>query len=466
MSSTSIPGLDKTWQVFGLPEELCEASATLRRLIKLDHALSETSPLKKRSKIQEDVKKIWQETLENRPQNDQISDHVLATKTITNIRDKYNPFLENFYSWCFSLNPSLDESVPLFIRDLKSTPTCPLVRAQRGFKGPTFLVSFSSYTASAMENHQAYVMKWTGWNEICSNKIYAFFSCYEKDISCGFLVPPSIGIDFEKHLHQSSDGKLTILSSDDCSTIRENFIDVTEIHNLNRVSIENKQLMLSKRIQGANLIDFIITQYSDLSKLEKEKIFKRFGRLALLDVILGNLDRIVQIDRKEGKYDLRHMEVNLGNVMIRSSVDQPPKVYAIDNELDSHLIFSDSDRKSYLHFLQNLFSSKDRGSSALMQSIIPSFISALHSQVDDLEGNLTEARKKLKVFEEDLLIVGEESIRQGIKEMDLWLQNTLIPNWEADQTNALKQSIIDVLPELFSAIDERIKLFQQLKEIQ
>jgi len=448
------------------PEHLCRSGKTLLRLTKLDNALS----LKRnREQVISELANIWrtaQKTL-SISLNDalQLSDKKLQL---------LGPRIHAIYI------PELKESITIeafhktlrrFFKDTYSLTISPLKKSHRGNKGPTFLVSYSRPDHSFQTTKLHYfVLKWTDWNEVCCNRLYgAFLSNFSgKAPNNSLCTPLTANIDFSCNIYEKADGSQIQLSLDLSNELNETFLAIAraKMHVPDEMP-KDKQIMLSERIQGENLFDFARTKYPFLSEEQKKSIFHRLGEIAMLDVVMGNLDRLVQIMGDGEEYQLDNFEANLGNVMVywTKQEEEPPLLYAIDNGIDLDLIHSTAHKKQYLMFLQTLFQDPEM-EKTLACNLKETMQSALRTQADDVsEGNTIEIRKELELFTQDVNSLGEEMLATGFVAMASKLSSILIPKWEEEEAIALKQHLAWTYPELLEAIDERLNIFKQTRKI-
>ena len=217
------------------------------------------------------------------------------------IQEYYEPLLREIHTI---------EDLRLFaqqtIANIVLMSASPIVLSNRGIKGPTFLVSFLK---DQPHPHQACVIKWMDSDEFVSNCVYKKLAkCPATDSEAlhdhGFDVPISAELDFNSSVFEGSDGTHETLGSSDKERLESIFQEITQ-HRDPSHRVHSRQLLLCERIKGANLFDFAHAEYLSLSLEEKKKLFIRMGRLALLDVIVGNLDRLIQISDWDGSSNSR-----------------------------------------------------------------------------------------------------------------------------------------------------------------
>jgi hypothetical protein len=452
---------------------------TLLRIVKIDSALPSTyigkgvssvELKKQRDKVLLQVSALWEETVKK------LSESFLAASTFFNKKlQRLSPKVSRLYESGLILKSEEDviRLSNLFQRDKPSVLVSPIKNSNRGNKGPTFLVSYSRNYLDELSNKlvmNSYIIKWTGWNEFLCNRIYdAFSKNFEEDAkySYGFYVPKAAEIDFERRVHEKPEGTQVLMEERTSDELEGTFSEISHISNPD-VSPKNRQVMLSERIWGENLLDFAISKYKSLTMEQKEKLFTRLAELAMLDIFMGNLDRIIQIYfNSSGEYVLADLETNLGNVMVygipKREVDL--KNYAIDNEIDMDLIFDPEKKAKYIGFLKSILSNPDFYD-ILVNNMVASIRYALNSQLDDaLDGYdhslIEEVRANIDLFKTDIKEIAPEFFKLGLGTMKLWLKEDLIPSW--NKAEILKNQVEENLPLLVSSIDERLQLLMKME---
>ncbi len=432
-----------TIKIFGSTTEVNQASNTLLRLAELDSVL-----LLNRAKTLELFANLWTE-VEEKLAHSFTAAHTIFVQNLPRLGRTIHQIYKEKVS-TISKPEEISQCLRQMQKDISAVIIPPCRQSFRGNKGPTLLVHYQR------NKSHSYVLKWTDELEVRCNWLYhAFATNFNHDSHLnpisGFQVPTLSSINFETKIHELPSGDKNLLTPEICSKLQKKFLRITEIYHGDPIS--KNVLMLSQRIDGENLFDFIQTRYRLLTPDYRKKFFNRLGRLGMLDVVAGNLDRLVQIyiDR-DGEYTLQDLEANLGNVMVVWSKDDEsaPLLFAIDNGVDSKLVSNDTERKKYLSFLQKLFSSSNL-EELLAQNMLTTFQNAIKTQIDDMStGNVVELRQQFELFSKELVSIGYPAFRQGIEEMHFHLYATLIPGWEKE---ALALSIH---PQLLEAINERM----------
>lgn len=223
----------------------------------------------------------------------------------------------------------LQKCVSKLQKDTISLPTFMLQKTDQGQNGPTHLVSYTRTSKNHLPAVRSYVVKWSNWNEICTSKLY-------DAISYPFAVPSISVLDFEKP-----------------TPLKQSFLDIVGESN----QTQDTQLMLMEKVNGSNFIDFAKTKYQYLSEEEKRDLFQKMGQLAMLDLMIGNTDRLIQAyyHTDEEQYRLEDVSANLGNLMIEwfPKEGKLPKLYAIDNGVKPELITDETEKAAYIQFIQD-----------------------------------------------------------------------------------------------------------------
>jgi len=202
-----------------------------------------------------------------------------------------------------------------------------------GLNGPTLIVNLLRDNGQPPEKWvKRFVVKWSPQSEFESTIALRALLSITNNAFC--RVPPACFLDLQKRQCIEMNGTVRALSDERFQKIESNF---AKIRSYNNCSPSNSSsIMLSRKIQGANLHDFILNRYTMLSRSQKESFFEQLGFLSFIDAIVGNLDRLVQISTDfTGFTSSISAPSNLGNVMVRMPKDENsnPIIYAIDNQI-------------------------------------------------------------------------------------------------------------------------------------
>lgn len=435
------------------------AACRLDCLLRLEQAVIKPGESRKNSiqRVAQKVESLWREFHDRSPEE-------LGRQFVGSLPDVVSCYED------FKLHDTSEISQRI-MRDVASLIVSPMEKSHRGDKGPTFLVAhpFECAPFDQPPQIERYVQKYTHWNELCMNSIYRMFGCLfepeDVDSHGLFIAPASCGLDLQNLQYWTCESKLEKLDSQPAAELSANYERILKQGAPGRKP-EDPHIMLSERIEGENLLYFALTRYAELNEDQKTKLFSHLARIALLDVILGNLDRLVQIYTDDsGNYYLDNelLESNLGNVMFACVGSEAPQMYAIDNCVDDELIKSEEKIERYREFLRELFSQPD-WQGRLIENMQGSLIRACNTQIDDCEGNREKLRKNLLPFVKELQ--SEKAIsdmKDGFEEMAFFLWDDLIPSWM--DAELFRNSITQAYPELCKAVSERLELFISMRPI-
>lgn len=433
------------------PERITRELNKILRITRLAQNLS------KDPTEQEKFRQIWVDSLTDLKEGkvpEAVKGQILA-RLGESVSWIYEPELESLERF--------EDKIRKFAKDLLKITSHPVKKSDRGNKGPTLLVSYPS--ASSM---RAYVLKFSHLNELISNRVYELFGrCLDltKSFSPGFIVPCSARLSLGDNIHESPMRAVHPLSEETSALMRSQLTEIASCVSYKRPK-ETNHILLSERVVGQNLIDFAYTKYNDLTSEQKDKFFERLGRIAVLDLLMGNLDRIAQVDRMgDGSYQLKdNLEVNLGNVMI-SQKEGYFQLYAIDNTLDQELIDDPEAKAAYLRFLNELFRQANPAKN-IANNILQCFKNSLAAQTDDIDTsqesfNLADVRRALEPLQSDLDAIAPQFLELGINSMINWLNETALPKiWVSTEGDSLKSYLVSQYPEYLDAIEERFKAFR------
>lgn len=285
-------------------------------------------------------------------------------------------------------------------------------------------------------------MKWIEPNEFPGNIIYQAFSdiFYRCNLHHSvFVIPRFTVLDFEHNKHYSHTGIGQPLEGE--GEVESHCNEIAKSVGGNP---KTRMVALFEKIRGENLIDFVKTRYEELSVGQRIHLFKLFGRLSMMDLFSGNLDRLIQVDC----FKLETYPCNLGNIMLHWP-DNPggnPFVYAIDNVMD-RVTLEQAD--AYNTFLSDLLREKEFAGK-VSAAMITSIQSSIEGD-DDIHLNAPSVEAFLDDLKEEKYA---RAIEVGLNEMVVWLTQHLIP---VAQAGFPMQGMID--ESLMNVIEQRMKMF-------
>ena len=437
--------------VFGPAPDVVKESKTLLRIVKLHSSVWEDE----RKKYIDELREAWLGCQQKASNPKEAKTYIINKLHRLDIHDIYGAAIEKA-----NTTDELNRCVNKFAKDIDSIMSNPLKRSTRGQKGPTFLVGYSRLDNFNMPQLNCHVIKWTQRNELCCTRIYSVFSSFLNSPS--FTVPNVCAFDFEKNIHELHDATQTRMLPQENQKLMRTFDELAK-QGAPRHKLPDKLIMLCERINGENLFDFALTKYEYLPQDEKVKLFTQLGQIAMLDLLTGNLDRIIQVwfNQRIDTYELMNCEANLGNIMVRWVVSEgiKPVIYAIDNGIQTELVEDAEHIKKYQIFLNTLFSDSQM-KTKLVSNIVESFNHAIATQGDDLSSqNTKQLKMKLKAFSEDINTLGEQCFGAGLDEMSSLLQNTLLPQWNGEQGKPWRDYLSTTYPKLLDAIQLRFNEF-------
>ncbi len=428
--------------------KVLEASSTLLRLAKTHHLLSQHD-LDKRLVIIDKLSVLWKEVIQdNATTYDTIHNRLVTCKESIG-----EPLFQMYVKALNIPNPDVKRLAKQFKKDLTATTlSAPFVLAQTGIEGPTLLIQYWRNTV------HSYVAKISDWEELFSSHVYACLAEGFSDSKLAYNIPKSTGIDLTNGNQLTIHGKAQELDAGVPKKLKEDLLQLLEIH---KREIENEEdkpaLLYFEKVKGENLFDFFRTKYNSLSPQAKIEFFKQIGRLSLLDVVLGHIDRLVQTalreELEEPIHDFDEGQANLGNVMVTwtGNPDECPTIRPIDNGLQA-LNEEERDIK-YLDFIKTLLQDPQKQFKILESKIIQ----AINNRLDNADIDI-----KPEIIE-DISKTSSGAIYSGLLDMIQIFKKELIPSWEhKPETQEFKNQFKSQLPELFYAVEARIQLFKEI----
>ncbi len=327
--------------------------------------------------------------------------------------------LANVYRADFtSSQGSVAERINRLTKDFFSATQFSVKESFLGNDGVLLLRYPRSATDSTSQWTEESVIKWTSPVEAASCDILRIFS----DEIC---VQKASFLDFDQNLIIRSSSKEP-LPQEFAQIIQGNLIS-TRTH-FSQKSLSTQNIMISERLKGANLADLIDNEWSNLTTEHKTTTFNGIGKLALIDLIMGNRDRFTAFDLNTQTLD-DWFVANLGNLMVATgNPENAPTLYAIDNGVqEEHLTIGD-DHVSYNNCLNTLLRTID-WKELVATSIVRSLSKPLESDSVYFEEKRETAQKrnslqpKIEAFKIDLsssttftaLIDGLTSMEESLK---------------------------------------------------
>lgn len=434
----------------------------LSRLAQLDRALPVNST-KERERVLGQISQIWAEAEKQMLISEEAAQKAilkgLSDLNIVGVSELYSPLCQD--------TASIVQKIFAFKGDAAAVSISPLHVSINGLKGPTLLVRYPKDG-----NLESYVLKYTNRNEILSTRLYDAFSSAFSDKSLGFFVPKASSVDLESGVHESMGCTRTHLSPAQMGPFKGALESIQPPKNS-----EDTELMIAERVQGANLLDFGSTKYPHFTEEQKGKFFERLGRLALLDLVIGNTDRLAGVDYYDGSYSLdTALESNLGNVLVEwNGTSESFSLFAIDNGIEEGLS-SGPKRESYRAFLEEILQDPDFDQ-MLAANVMQCMLNGINAQVDEIDLSdfkSTNGDNSIQKIHENLAPLkgalkgkkpfngfwAKDFLAKGIKLMGSWLKNTALSEdglWEdSEKAVSLKKYLSESSKDFLEALEERL----------
>jgi hypothetical protein len=457
------------------PAQTLKQASTLARILELDKACPITSPspiiLQRRQLFIETLSSIGTLGREGASTVGELKDKILTLLNGTMPQGTplipYPKKFQAIYAAEFD-NPSSLEDLQKCARRIGkdafalAAPACSC--SLRSAEGPALLVSYPRPNTKTPDHPKlpSYVLKWALWNEICSHRVYETLSrLFGSGDQCyNFFTPRAIALNLEKRAYQGMDKQTLELDATNFNHLENAFGKILSLTPESERA-EGKDIIIMERIRGANLFDFVKSKYEHLTREHKEKLFTRLGRLAMLDLFMGNNDRLIRnlYNYENACYELEDIESNLGNIVIVWSTvsKEPPAVYAIDNGLDNDLIESPELRSKYLEYLISL-----QQDPQVLQRLTNTLIGAMKNAVEsmleeELEPgeNIHSLREQVAYFSDDLEAMGPAALSLGLKEMYATISKTIVQKWNNQEGEPIRNFLKDNYPAMDQALTER-----------
>jgi hypothetical protein len=356
----------------------------------------------------------------------------------------------------------LDKCIMKLHKDTSSLTTFNLKKTNNGQNGPTYLINYTRPSKkNTLPQLRNYVVKWSNWNEICSLRLYDLI--VQTLFPQIFAIPKTAALDFDKQIHEKGDGDVCALGEVTSAYLKQSFLDIVG----KSIQTDDAQLMLMEKVKGSNLIDFAQTKYQYLTAGEKSDLFQKMGNLAMIDLLIGNTDRLIQTryDANTKEYLLENTTSNLGNLMIDWFPDECkfPTLYAIDNGIKKELISNEIEKVSYNQFIQNLLEDSNKMETLadmMVQSMKNSFHDIAELMAESSKETLTVTRAKFDSIMNDLQNSDAPKVGliNGLKEMSSNFKEVILPFWNSEDALKLKNYLKDNHPPLLDAVSERFQI--------
>lgn len=291
------------------------------------------------------------------------------------------------------------------------------IKAEFGDEGPTFVL-----------NTPDCVLKLTTPQEMAFQILYREF---------GFQAPQSQAIDFIRAI-QFNESTSRDRKIDHVVAVRRNFFNLARACRA-KVNPNKPVLMYSERIRGQNLFDFARFTYMKLSDDQKTEFFRQLGRIAMLDFVSGQFDRLFEVDYYDGNYTIDDLgAANLGNVLVTCDGGSP-RLYPIDNGLDPDLMSNLEERQERAAAFIEAFSKKEASLESLATCIADHLLNAIDRNCDEdqwtkpKEGELPNRNvifKEFARFCSDLKRIAIPAMIEGLREKREDIRKTYVPTFQ------------------------------------
>ncbi|MBS0625526.1 MAG: hypothetical protein JSS32_05705 [Verrucomicrobia bacterium] len=355
-----------------------------------------------------------------------------------------------------------------FMKAIPSLAANPVRKSNRGLMGPTLLVNYPRVSANQSEQH-AQAIKWTEYAEYGTNQIYTAFAEIFRRVgikhSC-YHVPPSTGLDFVGKVQRAGSDKEFSLNG--FEQVEEQLKGIAKScdKDLDTAGLTHFVTM-TQFVNGENMFDFIDSgKFAQMNEPQKINFFRQIGRLAMMDLLLGNGDRFFKLALDDGKWIFDRMaDTNFGNAMVNwnpdTNKDENAAIFAIDNLVDPFLTHPEQgqeNQKKYCDFIKGLLSNPD-----FVRVLSDEMFKMIQNALTSADSRGTEAQERQKeAFLKDLSGFGMREIGQGIAEMDTWLEKALIPEWEKEY-QPLHKAIDASCSPLMKAVNGQIETYKTVR---
>jgi len=359
-----------------------------------------------------------------------------------------------------TLQGNIDRRINRLTKDVFSAVHLSVQESFRGNDGVLLLSHTRGGASTASAWVETSVIKWTNPLETASCEFLKLFLN-------GIYVPKASIFDFDRKCMIREDRSLS-MSNDFSDVIQRNLNSIRAEYSHKEMGKAN--IMISERVSGANLTDFIVNNYWEtLSESQKGAIFQGIGQMALVDLVMGNRDRFLAFDMNFRGFD-EYFEANIGNLMIQMSDKElaSPHLHAIDNEVQIENIVDGEDYDGYNRGFQELLSNPDwttTTSTAIIEALATSYKTS-STYFEEVPKNNGELKVKLDHF---VSILRKDESRELIEAGLLEMHASLSLKFQSEEFLLSLDSIRDKYAaegevdqpsiNLYYAIKHRINLF-------
>lgn len=341
-----------------------------------------------------------------------------------------------------------------FRKDLETIQSHPPAdRTTRGNCGPTFMISYPRWEHQQrgeeivrIDRGVSCVLKYTDPYEVASHR-------FLESLATGFT-----GVRNARPGEFFSVPRMTVfdLQSSSMAELRESlpidervtdqfarlFGDFVENYHPNpKMPPSRKSIVVRlEKVPAQNFPEFLAFHYQSLSQDVKMSLFRRLGRIAYLDFVMGNNDRLIAFNPTTLSFE--NEEANLGNLMASRSIDGI-NLFLIDNGINIHLCQREQ-QQTYLHFLKTILSSQN------FEKVLANLLKkAIIESLKDVE--------QVDAFKKDLQGLGLKQIANGIKNMEMLMASQISQNWTKATADQLKLNLSSLQPDVTISLNDRIR---------
>ncbi len=213
--------------------------------------------------------------------------------------------------------------IEAFLSDVEQLPICRL--PTNGNRGPTVLIH---------ANPRPFVLKQTTHSEIFYTALYNSLISQLEMPNSRIVIPDMVGFNFNGKTRYTCDTRTSLdeetseqLNTDSIAILQETCRIFEKPFSLN----EDPRFLFFEKVTGDTFFTFVSGRYEDSLQDQKSSFFMRIGNLIMLDICVGNLDRLLRFTSELTQKNV--YSANLGNVLI-STQGETFALHPIDNGLD------------------------------------------------------------------------------------------------------------------------------------